>query len=66
MLGKPANITKQTFTLFSKPSKFMNEYAIASDFAITKYIPLPKPWFRAVNGIGAGTDSLINIFGVDN
>ena len=59
ILSKNVKISSQTFTML-KSSKFMNEYALEIG-SITRYVQLPKPWFRTVNGVGAGTDSLLTI-----
>lgn len=74
-LGKTTKITQQTFSMASY-SKFFNSYTMDAGGIATKCIQLPKTWFRIVNGIGAGTDSviagkrvgngLISIFGGDN
>ena len=71
-IGKTTAITKQTFSMLPR-NPFMDKYAVDIGMATTKYISLPKPWFRAVNGVGAIIDAtttgknicegLINIFG---
>jgi len=37
----------------------MNEYTVSGSLATSKSIYLPKPWFRAVNGIGSGVDGVL-------
>lgn len=59
MLGKSGTLTKE-FNLFSEGSLFFNEYSIEAANTVKTFVNLPKPWFRVVNGIGAGVDSLLN------
>ena len=50
------SITKCNFSMLPK-SQFMNTYEVKTAFSTIKYIKLPKPWFRAVNGVGAIIDA---------
>ena len=57
-IQKVTSITKCNFSMLPK-SKFMNTYEVKTAFATIKEIKLPKPWFRAVNGVGAIIDATL-------
>jgi len=56
-LGKTTTITK-SFNLFKKSSLFTQSYTVKRGWTITKTVHLSRPWFRAVNGVGAAVDSI--------
>lgn len=57
VIGETNKITKSISLSFSEVSKFTNNYEIKLAEGVTKCIKLPKPWLRAVDGVGAGIDA---------
>ena len=56
-IGKTNKITKSISLSFAEVSKFTNNYEIKLVEGASKCIKLPKPWIRAVDGVGAGIDA---------
>jgi len=60
MLSKTGTVTKESFSMLTS-SSFFNEYSVSVGMGITKFVDLPKGWFRASNVLGAFSDTALTL-----